>query len=560
MSAAVLYNLPSLFPTVAPSFPSSFRCSRCSRTDAVRVGVARQPPGSHDPSFQQVVPSFRLEPVEPAEEHDHLARQHHLMSASSFYAPSLSLLGPGALHRLGPVVRASGVKKALIITDTSSHRHLVPIVQTVQRELFAAGVDCSMFDEVGPNPTTQHVQAALLMVKEVGADSLVSVGGGSTHDAAKAVRALYGNTQQSEVAEIEGVDELAENPILKHFAVSTASGSSSELTRLAIITDPIKHVKMSIVDQRITPMVACNDTTLMMSQPPELIAGSGLQALAHAMEAFLSTASTPVTDAAALHAIRLISTCLRRAVQSPEDEKARDMLTYAEFLAGLSFNSAGLGLTHAMSNQLCALYINLPFSECSSIILPHVLQYYSEKNMDGGFEVAELFVDLAAALGCPAATSPSAAIPAVVCSVARLACDVELPETLSELNAMRKAGMKKDDIPEVAAKALTDLSVITAPCDPKLGEVESLFCRAWDTAMTGAASLEVGSNAPANATKLKKAADPEIPKKVAARGKSKKKISWTMRYNQLGKPSEYVDFNDAAAMSEDPFDVESYEE
>ena len=138
-------------------------------------------------------------------------------------------------------------------------------------------------NEVSQNPTTQHVKAALLMAEEVGADCLVSVGGGSTHDAAKAVRALFGNTQQSEVEELEGVDELAETPILKHFAVSTTSGSSSELTRLAIITDPLRHVKMSIVDERLIPTVACDDTTLMMSQPPELIAASGVQALAHAV-------------------------------------------------------------------------------------------------------------------------------------------------------------------------------------------------------------------------------------------------------------------------------------
>jgi alcohol dehydrogenase len=257
----------------------------------------------------------------------------------------------------------------------------------------------------------------------------------------------------------------------------------------------------------------------------------------YAVEAFLSTASTPVTDAAALHAIRLISTYLRPAVRSPPDEfnKARDMLTYAEFLAGLAFNSAGLGLTHAMSNQICALYPNVPLSECTAVILPHVLQYYGEQSVENDDEenVTELFVDLAAALGCPAAAeSPAAAtVPAVVRSVARLASDVKLPETLNELNARRRAGMKKDDIPEVAAKALTDPGGITAPCDPTLGKIESLFCRAWDTGLTGAA--EVGS----------------------LEAKPAKETGWNVRCNRV-KASEYLDFNDAAAMIEETIELE----
>lgn len=468
------------------------------------------------------------------EEEDHLTRQHHALSASTFFAPSLSLLGPGAIHRLGPVMRESGLKKALIITDIT---YLREECRQVQRVIFSAGIDCSVFDEVDQNPTTHHVQAALLMAEEVAADCLVSVGGGSTHDTAKAVRALFGNEQQSEVDEIEGVDELMQTPILKHFAVSTTSGSSSELTRLAIITDPLNHVKMNVVDRRITPTVACNDTILMASQPSELIAASGVLALAHAVEAFLSTASTPVTDATSLHSIRLISTYLRRAVKSPDDLKACDMLTYAEFLAGLSFNSAGLGLTHAMSSQLGTLYPNVPLSQCSAVILPHVLQYYTEENVHND-DVAELFVDLAEALRCPAAAclSPAAAIPAVIHSVAQLTSDVELPGTLGELSARLGAGLRKDDIPEVAAKTLSDMGGITAPCKPKLGQVEDIFCCAWDANVISSASLPVSVDAVAKPTEEK---------------------SCRMRHDQLDGCSEYIDFNDAAALLEGIADTET---
>ena len=357
-----------------------------------------------------------------------------------------------------------------------------------------------------------------------------------------------------------------------HFAVSTTSGSSAELTRLAVINDPLRHEKFSIVDERLTPTVTCDDTLLLLSQPPELVSASGMQALSHAMEAFLSTASCPVTDAAALHAIRLIHTYLRRAAQSPppdEEEflKAHEMLTYAEFLSGLAFNSAGLGLTHAICNQMSAIHPKVNVSECTSVILPHVLQYYGEQNLEENLEeeeaskqkktdVAELFVDLAAALGCPApaTSSAAAAVPAVVCSVARLASDLKLPETLQELNA-RCAGaeMKLDAIPEVASKALTDPGGMTAPCHPTLGEVESLICRAWDSGLTGAFPPEVRSvdetARAAHNTEEKETPHPPV-----------KELSWSVRYNRAGKGSQYVDFNDdAAAMIEEEKLIE-YEE
>ena len=412
-------------------------------------------------------------------------------------------------------------------------------METVKSSLFAAGVDCAVFDEVCRNPTTEHVEAALLMAEEVAPDCLVSVGGGSCHDSAKIVRALYGNSQQRDVHELEGVDELAETPKLEHFAISTTQGSSAEMTRLAVITDPLQFRKMSIIDPRLTPTVCCNDTSLLLSQPPDLVASSGIQALSHAIEAFLSPASSPISDAAALHAIRLIHAYLRRAVQLPKGEeeeedfdKAHEMLTHAEFLSGLALNSAGLGLTHALSNQMSAQYPSqVSVSECTSVLLPHVLQYYGEQSTKGDCgkktDVAELFVDVAAALGC-ATSSAAAAIPAVVRSVARLASDVNQPETIKEMNARAKAMMKLDDVPEIASKAMQDPGGVTAPFHPSLGEMEHIICRAWSFGLTGAANVGF----------LK-----ETLFTTTSRAKN-------IRFDRV-KSSEYLDFNDAAAMIEE---------
>jgi len=412
----------------------------------------------------------------------HVVRAHHAMGASTFFAPSLSLLGPGALCRLGPIIAATGAKTALVITGdrTFDVTGVIPELRAVLLE--DAGLKVEIFDEVTQNPTTQQVRAAVIMAEEIDADCIVSVGGGSCHDAAKLVRALYRNgAGQTSVEELEGVDNVRGAPFAPHYAVSTTatSGSSSELTRLAVISDPLNHKDMSVIDHSLTPSVSCVVTAPTRGRP-ELIAASGLLALGHAVEAFLSTASSPVTDAAAIHSIRLLSSYLRRAVQDKDDEFARDMVSYADFLAGLAFNSAGLGWTVAMGNATCAIYINARVSECVAVYLPHVLEFYGQ----GSDATKELFVDVAEAMGVSAA-SPKDAVAAVVLAVARLAADVDIPGTIRELTAHRKLEMHKSAIPEMAEKALRDPASVTAPRDAKIGDIEHLFVQAWEETKAG---------------------------------------------------------------------------
>ena len=202
------------------------------------------------------------------------------MSASTLFTPSLSLLGPGALRRLGPIIAKTGAKTALVITGDRRF-DVTGVIPELTRMLNRIGTKVEVYDEIEQNPTTQHVQAALIMAEEIDADCVVSVGGGSCHDCAKLVRGFYRNAAgQTTVEELEGVDMLLSAPSVPHFAVSTTatSGSSSELSRLAIIDDPIAKTEMSVIDHGLTPTVACVVTASSQGRP-ELIASSGILAI-----------------------------------------------------------------------------------------------------------------------------------------------------------------------------------------------------------------------------------------------------------------------------------------
>jgi len=255
----------------------------------------------------------------------------------------------------------------LIVTDAVLVK--VGTVGRVTDELEKHGIAYIIYDQVLPNPTCEQVQEGARLFAQEACEGIISIGGGSPHDAAKGIGLVAGNPN-SVIADFEGVDK-AEHPMVPVVAINTTAGTGSEMTRFCIITDEKRHVKMAIIDAKTTPDVAVNDPSLMMGMPKNLTAATGMDALTHAIEAYVSTASTPVTDACALHAIKLINAYLRAAVEDGTDAKARDMMAYAEYLAGMAFNSASLGYVHAMAHQLGGFY-NLPHGVCNAVLLPVV--------------------------------------------------------------------------------------------------------------------------------------------------------------------------------------------
>jgi alcohol dehydrogenase len=237
------------------------------------------------------------------------------------------------------------------------------------------------------------------------------------------------------------------------------------MTSFTIITDTTRHIKMAIVDPRITPDVAVNDPELMVSMPPALTAATGMDALTHAVEAYVSTMATPTTDAAAIKAIELISKYLRKAVAHGEDVKTRDMMAHAEYLAGIAFNNASLGYVHSMAHQLGGFY-NLPHGVCNAILLPYVEMYNKQV-------CPELFADIAKAMGekVEGLSSEEAANRAID-AIKKLAVDIGIPSGLKEL------GAREEDLEILAENAMQDVCRLTNPRDLSKEDIIEIYRRA----------------------------------------------------------------------------------
>lgn len=391
----------------------------------------------------------------------HGTNYHHAEPAAyAFFMPSVSLIGPGALQQAGERIQKLGFKKALIITDEGLSK--CGAVAAITDLLSSIGVEHALFDKAVPNPTDKGVEAGLAMLQREGCDFIVSFGGGSSHDNAKAVGIVA--TNGGRIHDYEGID-VGPKPMMPLVSVNTTAGTASEMTRFCIITDSARHVKMAIVDSKCTPMIAVDDPLLMVNMPKSLTAATGMDAMTHAVEAYVSTISNPITDASALHAIKLISTYLRAAVGDGKNMQARDMMSYAQFLAGMAFNSASLGYVHAMAHQLGGFY-DLPHGVCNAVLLP-VVQEFNAK------QVPELFIDMAAAMGHPT-TDKDAAVAAVLRSIRQLSADVGIPKNLKEL------GVKPEDFDVLAANALKDACGFTNPRPATHDEIVGLFRQAYE--------------------------------------------------------------------------------
>jgi alcohol dehydrogenase len=241
----------------------------------------------------------------------------------------------------------------------------------IRKILEDIGLKTIIFSGADPNPTDTSVMEGADIYRKENCNIIIAVGGGSPIDCAKAIGIVVYNG--GVINDYEGMGKVTKGtPTL--IAVNTTAGTASEMTSFAFITDTMRHIKMAIADARITPDVAVNDPELMVSMSPALTAANGMDALTHAVEAYVSTMATPTTDAAAIKAIELISKYLRKAVAQGKDVRTRDMMAHAEYLAGVAFNNASLGYVHSMAHQLGGFY-DLPHGVCNAILLPYVEMY-----------------------------------------------------------------------------------------------------------------------------------------------------------------------------------------
>jgi len=374
-----------------------------------------------------------------------------------YFMPTVNLMGAGAVKKVGEQVKTLGGTKVLLVTDAFLNK--VGMADEIKGYIADAGAEVIIFDGAEPNPTDTNVHNGFKVYQDNGCDMIVSLGGGSSHDCAKGVGIVAGNG--GNIRDYEGIDKSSK-PMPPLIAVNTTAGTASEMTRFCIITNTSNRVKMAIVDWRCTPTVAINDPLLMMKMPPSLTAATGMDALTHAVEAYVSTIATPVTDSAALMAIKLISENLRTAVANGSNFEARDKMAYAEFLAGMAFNNASLGYVHAMAHQLGGLY-NLPHGVCNAILLPHVERFNLIANPDR-------FVDIAIAMGENVeGFSVRDAAEKVLTAIEKLSTDVGIPKGLASL------GVKQEDIKLMSENAMKDATSFTNPRIATLDDVMQIF-------------------------------------------------------------------------------------
>ncbi|MCL2918206.1 L-threonine dehydrogenase [Shewanella litorisediminis] len=377
--------------------------------------------------------------------------------AAKFFIPSVNVLGQGAVDdAIGDIVTL-GFKKALIVTDKPLVQ--IGIAGELVEKLGERGITAVVFDGVQPNPTTGNVDAGLALLKTHACDFVISLGGGSPHDCAKGIALVA--TNGGNIKDYEGVDKSAK-PQLSLVAINTTAGTASEMTRFCIITDEARHIKMAIVDKHTTPILSVNDPELMVKKPAALTAATGMDALTHAVEAYVSVAANPITDACAIKAIELIQQYLERAVKQGQDIQAREQMAYAQFLAGMAFNNASLGYVHAMAHQLGGFY-DLPHGVCNALLLPYVQEYNATV-------AAARLKDVAKAMGVAVDTlDDQQGAKAAIDAIKALSRAVSIPENLTVL------GVKEADIPVLADNALKDACGFTNPKQATHEEICQIF-------------------------------------------------------------------------------------
>ena len=400
--------------------------------------------------------------------------------AERINAVKTSFFGKGAIRLLGPELQKMGIRRALLVTDRFLYDS--GAAARVGQVLSDAGVEYAVYYNVQPNPTVQVVNDCIAAARTLQVQLLVALGGGSAIDTAKAasiVVACGGTVEQYEgenksskpglpiVEQYEG-ENKSSKPGLPIVAVNTTAGTGSECTSFYIVTDPVRHSKMAMVDPNCMVSIAVNDTDFMSSMPPKLTAATGMDALTHAIEAALSKNANPLTDKDAYWAMQAIVQNLPRAVANGQDEAARTMMAYAENVAGMAFSNAGLGMVHAMAHALGGHY-NLPHGVCNAVLLPYVLAFNSRSPV-----CRERFMTIAAAMGLQGTFTPDTAAPAVIQFVRQLSAGVGIPANLAQLNKVDPA-----DFAALAELALHDTCMSTNQITPTRGEVVAVYTAAF---------------------------------------------------------------------------------
>lgn len=369
--------------------------------------------------------------------------------------------GRGAVEALTGEVTRRGYRKALIVTDNTLVQ--CGLVAKVTDKLDTAGLAWEIFSEVIPNPTIEVVLAGLTAFRRSEADYLIAIGGGSPQDTCKAIGIISNNPEFADVRSLEGLSPTRK-PSVPIMAIPTTAGTAAEVTINYVITDEEKRRKFVCVDPHDIPQAAFIDADMMDGMPPALKAATGVDALTHAIEGYITRGAWALTDALHIKAIEIIAGALRGSVAGEPD--AGEAMALGQYVAGMGFSNVGLGLVHGMAHPLGAFY-NTPHGVANAILLPHVMRYNADFTQ-------QKFRDIARAMGVKVEElSLDAARDAAVEAVFALNRDVGIPGHL------RDVGVLKEDIPALAQAALDDVCTGGNPREASLSEIIELYHIAW---------------------------------------------------------------------------------
>jgi alcohol dehydrogenase len=379
-----------------------------------------------------------------------------MLELRKFVAPEF-VFGPNAVTILDRYLSNFGARNVLVVTDPGVIA--AGWAEKITSLIDKAGINYAVFSAVSANPRSEEVMAGADFYHDHQCDVIVAIGGGSPMDCAKGIGIV--STNRKDILTFEGIDNVPiPGPPL--ICVPTTSGSSADVSQFAIITNQDEGVKIAIISKTVVPDVALIDPVPTLTMNPYLTACTGMDAMVHAIEAYVSTANSPLYDVHALEAVRLISSNLLPVLINPTDIEVRSRLTLGSLFAGLAFSNASLGAVHAMAHSLGGL-LDLPHGECNAILLEHVIAYNFR-------DAVERYAKIGEALGLDLHGMQSQDIQkALVSEIGRLKLSVGIQKTLGE------RGTKPSDIPALTEKAMKDPCMVTNPRIPTQRDIEVIY-------------------------------------------------------------------------------------
>lgn len=375
-----------------------------------------------------------------------------------------SYYGAGCRSVIADEVRKRGFSKALLVTDKDLIRF--GVAEKIEEVLRNADIPYEIFSDLKANPTITNVKDGVVAFKAAGADFIIALGGGSSIDTAKAVGIVVNNPEFADVRSLEGTAETKHRAV-PTFAIPTTAGTAAEVTINYVITDEEARKKMVCVDPNDIPMCAIIDCELMYSMPKGLTAATGMDALTHAIESYITPGAWTMSDMFEMKAIELIARHLKNAVDNGTDTAAREGMAEAQYIAGMGFSNVGLGIVHSMAHPLGAFY-DTPHGVANALLLPYVMEYNAES------PARPKYLDIARAMGVDTTgMSVDEGVAAAIGAVRALSLSIGIPQRLHEI------GVKREDIPALAVAAFNDVCTGGNPRPTSVEDIAALYETAY---------------------------------------------------------------------------------